>query len=385
MGEKSKAQGPPGYCVIMAGGQGTRFWPLSRVSRPKQLLSLTSAKTLLRQTFERLVPLVGSDRIIVVTNATLVAAIANELPELPPSHILGEPKGCNTAPCAALGIGIAERLGGRVPVALLPADHWIPDDAAFHDQLARAFAHAWVTGEAITFGIPPTRPETGYGYLEVVDLEQPAVRTKTDPVANGSPGTDSTGGPDLVAGLRFVEKPDRDTARAYVSSGRHFWNAGIFVWDSQAFGQALQEHLPEVATAMSGAITAFGRGDFPDALSDAYSLCPAVSLDYGVMEHLPAFTVMKAAFRWSDIGSWDEWGNLAGRLAGDNRGNTRLCPLDSRGNVIYAPRKTVALVGVEDLIVVDTDDALLVCRGDAAQRIRDVTERLRELDCQDLL
>jgi len=185
--------------------------------------------------------------------------------------------------------------------------------------------------------------------------------------------------------LRFVEKPDRDNAQAYVASGRHFWNAGIFVWDSQTFRRALQRYLPEVAKAISGAIAAFGSSDFPDALINAYSRCPAVSLDYGVMERLPAFSVVKAAFRWSDIGSWDEWGSLAGQLEGGNRGTTRLCPLDSRGNVIYAPRKTVALVGVDDLIIVDTDDALLVCRADAAQRIRDVTEQLRGLDLQDLL
>ena len=385
MANDPNSQSVSGCCVIMAGGRGTRFWPLSRASCPKQLLALASGKSLLRETCERVYPLVGAERVLVVTGEDIAGAVAAELPELSPSQIIGEPIGRNTAACAALCIGLAERRYGPGPVALLPADHWIPDGGTFRDQLARAFTHATATCEAVTFGIPPTRPETGYGYLEVVDLERPAAQSGTAPATASSRGADRTGDSNLVTGLRFVEKPDRDNAQAYVASGRHFWNAGIFVWDSQTFRRALQRYLPEVAKAISGAIAAFGSSDFPDALINAYSRCPAVSLDYGVMERLPAFSVVKAAFRWSDIGSWDEWGSLAGQLEGGNRGTTRLCPLDSRGNVIYAPRKTVALVGVDDLIIVDTDDALLVCRADAAQRIRDVTEQLRGLDLQDLL
>jgi mannose-1-phosphate guanylyltransferase len=384
----------------MAGGRGTRFWPLSRTAKPKQLLPLASPRSLLRDTFERVQPLVGTDRILVITNEALVAATARELPELSPDHIIGEPRGRNTAPCAALGIGIAERLVGRVPVALLPADHWIPDADLFRRQLAAAFTHAASKGEAVTFGIPPTRPETGYGYLQVAptsphgtgrrqigDQEIPAPETgaSTGTTAVGGESSASGETAEFLPGVRFVEKPDQPTAVEYLADGNYYWNGGIFVWDSRNFAQALAENLPQVATATDAALANFGSSEFDPALAAAYARCPAVSIDYGVMEHVASFAVVKAAFRWSDIGSWDVWGSLASRLEESNRGTAELCAIDSQDNIIYAPAKTVALVGVSDLIVVDTADALLVCRADAAQRIREVTARLRERDREDLL
>ena len=375
MAETSSGKNRAGFCVIMAGGRGTRFWPLSRSSRPKQLLPLASARSLLRDTFNRVEALVGADRIIVVTSEAMAADTARELPELPRGHIIAEPCGRNTAPCAALGIGVAERLGGRVSVALLPADHLIPDADRFRDQLARAFTQVAGGGEPVTFGITPTHPETGYGYLEV------APGVKAGP---GAPAGESAAA-DFLPGIRFVEKPELPTAENYLAAGNYFWNAGIFVWDSRSFAGALRQHLPEVAAATDQALAAYGGAEFASALATAYADCPAVSLDEGVMEKLASFRVVPAAFRWSDLGSWDVWGNHADQLGDGNRGSTWLCPVASRGNVVYAPTKTVALVGVADLIVVDTEDALLVCRADAAQRIREVTEKLREQDREDLL
>ncbi|MFH1842700.1 MAG: sugar phosphate nucleotidyltransferase [bacterium] len=362
----------PGYCVIMAGGRGTRFWPLSRAQQPKQFLALSSSRSMLRDTFDRVEPLCGAERILVVTTAGLAVATARELPELPEQNIICEPCGRNTAPCAALGIGLAAKLGGRCPVALLPADHWIPDADIFRQQLQAAFAYATTTGEAVTFGIIPSRPEIGYGYLETTGEE----------VGDSKPEA-ATAPP--LRGLRFEEKPDLPTAESYLAGGRHYWNSGIFVWDSTAFAEALAEHLPAMAELLSTPIDTFGSPAFVTALTTAYDAIEAISIDFGIMEKLPAFAVYKAAFDWSDLGSWDVWGGMAPELAGDNHGRTDLYPLDSAANYVYAPQKTVALIGVDNLIVVDTPDALLICHTDAAQRIKEITTRLEQNDREELL
>ena len=353
-----------GICVIMAGGRGTRFWPLSRTDRPKQLLALASGKSLLRDTYERVEPLVGADRILVVTSGSLADATRAELPELPSDHIITEPLGRNTAPCAVLGMGLAGRLDPAAPVALLPADHFIPDDDAFRTQLADAFALAAVTETVVTLGIPPTRPETGYGYLETVGQKDPHA-------------------PDR--GLAFHEKPDPATAEEYVRSGKHFWNAGIFIWNPARFVAAATTYLPEVVDLMTGPVQTFGTGAFLPALEDAYRDCPADSIDFAIMEKLTEFLVLPAAFRWSDLGSWDAWGALAPDLPGGNRGRGDLLAIESSDNILLAADRLVALVGVRDLIVVDTPDALLVCSKAEAQKIKQIISRLEDEGRSDLL
>lgn len=357
-----------GICVIMAGGRGTRFWPLSRTARPKQLLPLASGRSLLRETFERLEPLVGRERILVITSGPLAAATRAELPELDPSHVVNEPVGRNTAPCAALGMALAARLDPRAPVALLPADHYIPDDEIFRRQLASAFAVAAGSPAVLTFGIEPTRPETGYGYLLA-----------------GEPGSGPAGEPTSRAGLRFVEKPDAVTAEKYVRGGDHLWNSGIFVWNAAHFGAIAGREMPDVTQRMTTAANAFGTESFAAALESAYADCPSESIDNAVMEKLDAFTIVPARFRWSDLGGWVAWGELAGELPAENRGRADLLPIDSRDNILMAPGKTTALVGVEGLIVVETDDALLICRRDQAERLKEVIAALEKNERTDLL
>lgn len=353
-----------GVCVIMAGGRGTRFWPLSRIRRPKQLLPLGRGSSLLRETFERVRPLVGDTRVLVVTNAAQADAVAAELPELPRERIVAEPVGRNTAACAALGVGLAAKLAGEGPVALLPADHLIPDDDVFRAQLAAAFELAASGGGVITFGIPPRHPSTGFGYIEVAE----------------APTGDAA-----AAGLRFVEKPDAETARAYVDSGRFLWNSGIFVWHSGDLAREMMRHEPGIAERLDAPIAAYGTPAFADVLAEAYETCPAVSVDVAVMERLDGFRVMSARYGWSDLGSWDAWREFAPDLGGGNAGQARRLDGDGRGLTVYAPGKVVALLGVEDLIVVDTDDALLICRTDDAQRIKEITDRLETDGLDDLL
>ena len=354
----------PGVCVIMAGGRGTRFWPLSRAARPKQMLPLATDHSLLRDTYDRVAPLVGPERILVITSAALADDVRRELPELPSDHVIGEPAGRNTAPCAVLGVGLAGRLTPGEPVALLPADHHIPAAEAFAAQLGVALRRAAGRETVVTLGIRPDRPETGYGYL----------------LAAAEPDADG-----FLAGEAFVEKPDLATAQRYLAGGRHFWNGGIFVWNDAWFAAQTAVHLPEVVRRMTPAVTAFGTDGFAAALEEAYDDCPADSLDYAVMEKLEGFEVLPAGFAWSDLGSWDAWGELAPELEGANRGRARLLAVDAAGNVVRAGEKLVALVGVDDLIVVDTPDALLVCRKEDAQRIKAVIGRLEKDKRQDLL
>jgi len=352
-----------GVCVIMAGGRGTRFWPLSRIDRPKQLQALASGRSLLRDTFERLEPLVGADRILVVTSGSLAEATRADLPELPPANVITEPVGRNTAPCAVLGMGVAGQLAPGAPVALLPADHFIPDDDLFRAQLAEAFAFAEARETVVTFGVTPDRPETGYGYLEADAGEDQGFRP----------------------GKAFVEKPDAVTAEGYVRSGNHFWNSGIFVWNSTWFSAQADRFIPAVTALMAPVITAFGTNSFTAALETAYRDCPADSIDFAVMEKLPGFYLQPARFRWSDLGAWDAWGDLAPELSDANRGQGDLIAVDSTDNVVRVPDRLVALVGIHDMIIVDTPDALLVCRKSEAQRIKDVIARLESGDRKDLL
>jgi len=318
----------------------------------------------LRDTFERIAPLVGAERVLVITSGTLAEPTRSELPEVPAQNIICEPMGRNTAPCAVLGLGLAARLDATAPVALLPADHFIPDEEKFRAQLAEAFALAAAQKTVVTLGIPPTRPETGYGYIQT---------GQAVPGRNVRPGE------------TFVEKPDRATAEGYVRSGRHFWNSGIFVWNPTHFEAMAAEHLPEVCRLMAEPITGFGTPDFPQALENAYASCPAESVDVAVMEKLPGFSVLEAAFRWSDLGSWDAWGELAAVLEGANHGVGELLAVASEGNIIRGGERLVALLGVDDLIVVDTPDALLVASKSQAQRIKEIIARLESEGRSDLL
>jgi mannose-1-phosphate guanylyltransferase/mannose-6-phosphate isomerase len=283
---------------------------------------------------------------------------------LPPAQVIAEPVGRNTAPCAVLGVGLAARLAPGEPVALLPADHAIGDDDRFRQQLAAAFAHARTAGEVVTFGIVPTHPETGYGYLE------------TGP-------DDGSGG--LRAGLAFVEKPDRARAEAYLRGGRHFWNSGIFVWGADTFRAAAAAHVPQLVTALEPVLAAWGSPIFLPALAAAYGECAAESIDVAVMEKLTRFAVLPARFAWSDLGSWSAWRELAPPLGDDNRGVADLLAVDSRANVVHAPGKLVALIGVQGLVVVDTGDALLICPAAEDQRVKDIIGRLEAAGRTDVL
>jgi mannose-1-phosphate guanylyltransferase len=339
--------------LVMAGGRGTRFWPLSRNRRPKQCLALTGGRTLLQQTVDRVLGLVGSDCVMVATGRDMEAEVRAQLPELPPESFLVEPRGRNTAPCIAWGaVETARRWGGDSVMAVLPADHLVADQEAFRAVLAAAAEAASHTNSLVTIGIQPTRPETGYGYLEV----------------GGELGR--WGGRPFLRVRRFVEKPDARTAEGFLATGGHLWNAGMFCWTVDAIRDAYREYLPRTWAAME-ALT-----HRPESLDELWERFDATSVDYGVLERSRGVLTVPAEFGWSDVGAWSALRDLLPGATGGSIVAAQSVALDARGNVVHAPGKLAALLGVDGLVVVDTEDVLLVSRVEYAQQIRRIHDEV---------
>ena len=350
------------YTVIMAGGSGTRFWPSSRRSKPKQFLPLGDGITpLLTATVRRVASLSPPERVLIVTRADLADASHTACPEVPSANILLEPVGRNTAPCVAWAAFEVARRDPTAVVVVLAADAHIADEPAFVRALELA-AKAASTGAIVTLGITPTRPETGYGYLHLGDA--------------------FPGAPAGVRSVRaFVEKPDAARAEQYLAGKQHLWNAGIFVFRADVMVEAVKKHLPAVASALF-------RSDLNQAVIDAvYPSLPNISLDYGVMERESAVAVVPVNCGWSDVGSWQAAWELGAK---DGAGNVLAgvdgTVVDAQGNVVVAPKgKVIALVGVSDLVVVDTGDALLVMSRERAQDVKKAVDALTAAKRDDVL
>jgi mannose-1-phosphate guanylyltransferase len=347
---------------VLAGGGGTRLWPLSRRSHPKQCLSLGGTSSLLRQTVDRLAPLVPRERVLVVTGPDMAAAVRADLPDLPADAIMVEPQGRNTAPCVAwAAIEVARRASPEAPLLVLPADHAVARPAALREALAAAAQAAVDTGALITLGVPPDRPATGFGYLE---LGPPAGRY---------------GRLEALRVSRFVEKPDLARARAFVEGGAHLWNAGMFAFTARALSAAVAAHLPRTAAALAPI------RDDPDALHLAWPETDAISLDFGVMERAANILTMPCDVGWSDLGAWDQVASTYPPVPGGRGLARRVVSVDATDCLVHAPSKAVALVGVRDLVVVDTQDALLVLDRRRAQDVRAILRQLAEAGDDDLL
>ncbi len=348
------------FSVILAGGSGTRFWPASRAARPKQLLALGGGDdSLIARTVRRIEPLCCAEHTLIATGERLLEATRAALPWLPAASFLGEPIAKNTAPCIGWAAAVARRRNPNAVVMVLPSDHHIGDEPAFRRALERALESAR-RGVVTTIGIQPTRPETGYGYIEAGDDVSEGVRS--------------------VA--RFVEKPNIERAREYLASGRHFWNSGMFFFRAQDMLDALEQHAPAIAEGLSKIEQAaqFGAAAEAEAARAAFEAFPSISIDYAVMERAERLHVVPASFGWSDLGSWQSAWELSDRDVDDNAVPEGAVVVDARGNlavVLSGRKKVVALVGVEGLCVVDTEDALLVMPRDRAQDVRQVVEVLK--------
>jgi mannose-1-phosphate guanylyltransferase/mannose-6-phosphate isomerase len=345
--------------LVLAGGSGTRFWPASRRSRPKQLLPLDAERTLLAQTVARLAPLVPPERVWVATTAALSPAVVEELDRVPPEQVLGEPAGRNTAPAIAwslLAMPEPEREG---VVVVLPSDHRVADPAAFRRALEQAVAVAATSERIVTLGVVPRWAETGFGYLELGEPE---------------PGADG-----LRAVARFREKPDRATATAFVASGRHLWNAGIFVFRGGVLLRAIARHAPELAAGLAALAASPGQA------AELYAALPSISIDYAVMERLDDLLALPLDCGWDDLGSWQALFEVLPAQAEGNRLHGDTVALDSANNLLFADHGLIATLGVHDLVVVRTADAVLVAHRDRAQEVRRIVERLQAAGRLDLL
>ncbi|MGB5809418.1 MAG: mannose-1-phosphate guanylyltransferase [Polyangiales bacterium] len=347
------------HAVIMAGGSGTRFWPLSRASRPKQFLTLgPDSRSLLRATAERVWETIPASRTWVVTAAAQRDMVVEELPELPQDQILAEPIGRNTAPCIGWAASHIRRKDEDAILAVLPADHYISDTAGYAETITRG-VDAATHGDYVTIGIVPTRPETGYGYIEMgAELD-----------------------PGVFRARRFVEKPNRQRAEQFVSSDKFLWNSGMFFFLANRILEAIDHHLPGLGEGLAKFDAAARAGSEAEVVERLYPELPAISIDHGIMEKVDAVSVVPASFPWSDLGSWTSAWELAPQ---DERQNALpdggIC-VDATGNYVHAPAgKLVSLVGVHDLIVVDSGDALLIVPRERAQDVRDVVAQLRERD-----
>jgi mannose-1-phosphate guanylyltransferase len=349
------------WIVILAGGGGTRLWPLSRRRRPKQFLPLVgSGETLLGATVRRLAPLAPLERVLVVTAASQADDVLRAVPDLPPDNLIVEPIGRNTAPAIGLAaIDVIDRDPDGV-MAVIPSDQFVSDEAGFRDAVMKA-VRAAAEGQVVTIGIRPTRPETGYGYIQ-----------RGAPIPGGPGDQGASVGGALYAVARFVEKPDRQTAERYLAAGDYLWNAGMFFFPARRILAEIQAQLPALGEILEGV----GRDSID--LVARYPAAPAISIDYAVMEGLPGrggMAVVPGDFGWSDVGSWDA---LAELRPSDAHGNTILgeaVTIDAHDNVLVGDR-LIAAVGVRDLVIVATDQAVLILPRSRAQDVRQVVAEL---------
>jgi mannose-1-phosphate guanylyltransferase len=355
--------------VILAGGRGTRFWPRSRKRTPKQLLDIVSAKSMLRETADRLAPLFRPNHLWVVTNDEQAAGVRRELPRVPHPQILVEPVGRNTA--AAIGLAaihLAQTRGDAV-MAVLPADHYIADAPRYRRIVRAAMKLASRPGNLVVLGIPPTRPDTGFGYIE---------RGKA-------------AGAGAYNVKRFTEKPNLTLARKYTTSGKYFWNAGMFFWRVSTFLECLRKFLPQTWSVLGELQQSIGTSLYARTLAKIYPRLENISVDYAVMEPASRGNATERVFMlpaeigWSDIGSWAAVYELLARKSGENVCKGASFTLDAAGNFLWSPKKLIAAIGVNDLIVVETDDALLICPHERAQDVGKALKWLEENHRDDLL
>lgn len=353
--------------VILAGGRGTRFWPLSRKKRAKQLLALDGKQTMIQQTLARLLPLAAPKRFWIITNEDLCPAIAKQLPKVPKAQVLAEPVGRNTAPAIGLAAFLLQREDPEAVIGMFPSDHVIADEKHYRDTLQRGIAIAAAGANIVVLGIKPNRPETGYGYIEAgASFDGDALRVR-----------------------RFTEKPDATKAAEFVSAGNYYWNSGMFLWSARTLADALKEHLPKTAPMLEEIAAAFGTRKFAATFRKLYPKCENISVDYAVLEPRSAkgeragnIFCLPADFGWNDLGSWTALHEHHTAKSSPPEGNliagSGVFLLNARGNYVHAPGKFVAAVGVTDLVVVETSDALLITTRQQAQDVGKIVKYLDE-------
>jgi mannose-1-phosphate guanylyltransferase/mannose-6-phosphate isomerase len=360
------------HAVILAGGSGTRFWPLSRRSAPKQLIALLSDRTMLQETVARVAPLMSPDRVWVVTGREHADEVGRQLRVIGATGpVIVEPVGRNTAPAIAVAAHCLLERDPEAVMAVLPADHVVTKPEAFLRCLSRAEEVAR-QGFLVTIGLMPRRPETGYGYIK-----------RGAPVPSAGPEAGGRGALDVFRVEQFVEKPDRKTAEQYVAQGDYLWNGGMFIWRADVILDEIRAHAPALAQAAAEIATALRAGADEGRVRELYEGIEPVSIDYAVMERTARAAVIPVEMGWSDVGSWAALDDVAEKDERDNVISGRVLDVDSERSILYAQDRLVATIGLRDMIVVDTPDATLVCRKDRAQDVRRVVEALEQQRAQE--
>lgn len=349
--------------VIMAGGRGERFWPKSRNSRPKQFLSLTSdGQTMIQKTVNRLRPLVDAEDIYIVTNSAYIGLVKEQLPEIPEENILAEPCARNTAPCIAFASAVISRKYDDAVMLVLPSDHLIGFEDMYISTLKKAIEVSLVGKNLVTIGITPNYPETGYGYINF--------------------GSESG---NAYAVDRFVEKPDLATAKEYLASGKYLWNSGMFVWKISSIMADLKAFMPDIYEGAFRIGEAFGTDAYNEVLAREFTAFTSESIDFGIMEKASDIYTIPGSFGWDDVGNWLAVERINEVDDAKNYIEGNVISVGSERTTICGGKRLIAAVGVEDIIIVDTDDAVLVCSKNSTQDVKKVIAKLKEDGISDLV
>jgi mannose-1-phosphate guanylyltransferase len=360
------------YVVLMAGGIGSRFWPRSRSSKPKQLLNIFGNRSMMQMTYDRIKNLTEPEKILIITNNDLTDTIAEQIPGIPRENIIGEPYGRNTAPCIGVACAIMKK---REPadendvMVVLPADHLIQEEQKYHDVLNAAVGYASKNNYLLTIGIVPSYPETGYGYIQ-----------RNETVLSENHKT-------IFKVKTFAEKPNRETAERFLKSGDFFWNSGMFVWNLKTIISEIEEHIPDLADGIGTISADIDTNRQNDAILDVYSKIKSVSIDYGILEVSRRVGVIEGDFTWNDVGSWEAAHNIAKK---DEKGNYvnagRSILINAKDNYLYSSKnKMVVAMDVDGLVLVETEDAILVCKKDQSQNVKNVVDVIRQKNWDDYL
>jgi mannose-1-phosphate guanylyltransferase len=357
------------YAVIMAGGIGSRLWPRSRTVSPKQFLDLVGPHTMLQDTVHRIEPLIPAERILLVVGAEHAGAVLAQVPALSRDNLVLEPEARGTAPCIGLSALVIQQRDPEAVMGVFPADHQIANAARFRDAISAA-AQVAQDGYLVTLGIAPYEANTGYGYIQ------------------RGPSLGQKDGFDAFEVQRFTEKPDEAHARAFVESGEYYWNGGIFIWQATTILEAIKTHLPRLYRELQTVSKAWGTAQRDEVLASAWRQVPKTTIDYGIMEKASRVATIAVDIGWDDVGNW---GNLSDLLEGDKEGNVvrgkgQTLLLDTANSYVYASAgRLVTAVGLADLVIVDTPDALLVCPKDRAQNVREVVQALEAQGLEEYL
>jgi mannose-1-phosphate guanylyltransferase len=355
------------FSVIMAGGVGQRFWPRSRRKHPKQLLDLTGQGSMIKLTVDRLKNLSAPEEILIITNRAQRRAIEKEVAgRVPAENIIGEPEGRNTAPAIGLGAVLLERRRPNSTMLVLPADHIIEPLDKFEIAIRTAASYVTETDVLLTFGIRPSRPDTGYGYIHAGEEVH------------------SEGGLKIFRTRAFLEKPDAETANRFLREGTYFWNSGMFLWRTGSIITEIRKYMPELYRLLSNIERSLADDDLDSILASSYSEAPSVSIDYGIMEKAENVAVLEADFQWNDVGSWEYIRDIR---PPDSEGNAVVGEhvlVDSRDNTVFSPDRLIGMVGVENLVVIDGGDSILICRRDRVQDVRKVVQQLKRQKMESL-